>query len=140
MSYTDERFEEIIKFLNRPNIKSYVADENLDAVYGQNKVNLTSLLTEYLESVGVDPLDYVTRIIPFMYEGCQHTKLVVPETVTKIQPYAFGGKLEYIEILNDTCDISDYAFDNLDDWVKIYCRGETKRVDGKPVCKGRWSK
>ncbi len=140
-TYQQLKFKEIIELLNDPITKSFVEDENLDAVYGRNSVNNTPLLTEYLESIGVDPLDYVTRIIPYMYEGCPHKKLVIPETVTKISHYAFGGDtLEYVEILNDNCDVSPYAFNHLDDWVKIYFQGVTKRVDGKFICQGKWKK
>ena len=76
-TYLQLKFKEIIELLNDPITKSFVEDENLDAVYGRNSVNNTPLLTEYLESIGVDPLDYVTRIIPYMYEGCPHKKLVI---------------------------------------------------------------
>lgn len=134
-------FGEIIDFLDDPLIKSYIEDENLDAVYRNNSIRNTSLLTAYLEEVGVDPLEYVTRIISYMYEGCPHKRLIIPPTITKIDHYAFSGdNLEYIEIQNDRCDIADCAFDNLDDWVKIYCRGETRTVAGKLICKGKWKK
>lgn len=93
------------------------------------------------EAVEEEDLEYVTRIIPYMYEGCPHKQLIIPRTVTKISHYAFGGdSLEYIEIQNDDCEISPYAFEHLDDWVKIYFRGVTKRADGKIVCQGKWKK
>lgn len=140
-TYKQLKFKDIIEFFNDPITRSFVEEENLDAVYGRNTVNRTPLLTEYLESIGVDPLEYVTRIIPYMYEGCPHTQLIIPNNVTKISHYAFGGySLEYIEIQNDNCEISPYAFDNLNDWVKIYFRGVTKQVDGKIVCQGKWKR
>ena len=101
-------------FLNQPDIKAMIADNDLQAVY----LNLSKIergdLSEYLLKRGIDPVDYFIGYIPegAFFQCKDLGRVEIPDTVARIGERAFSScpNLTSIVIPASVTNIDDCAF------------------------------
>ena len=79
-------------FLNKPEIKQLIQDDNLTDVYCQAPTTIRNRLTSYLHILGVDPLEKFEKFIPdgAFYGNQDLTEVRVPGNIQEVLPDAFA--------------------------------------------------
>lgn len=79
-------------FLNRPEIKQLIQDDNLTEVYCKAPIIVRNKLTSYLHILGVDPLEKFEKFIPdrAFYGNQDLTEVRVPGNIEEVLPDAFA--------------------------------------------------
>lgn len=115
----------IKEFLKRDDIQKYLQMEDLDKVYrtyleeNNNLAGCAEITKVFLKS-GIDPLEYVREIYPYMYSGLPIENITIPQHITSIDDYAFYccDDLDNIIMSNNIDYIGEGAF--------RYCRNLTR--------------
>lgn len=86
---------DVKEFLQRDEIQKLLAQEDLKEVYWQYEKDLytksdVSHLTEFFLSIGINPLDYMTEVLPRMFVMTDITSIEIPSHITEIGDYAFS--------------------------------------------------
>lgn len=130
--------KDIVEFLQSPDIQALLSEENLDKVYSlyeervSNKLQEYSCtLTQYLLSIGIQPLDYVTHIREGMFIDCSIEEIHIPGNMGDIPGYVFVecDKLKKVIIEPGVTHIINDAFDGCDNLTEVVIP-KTVRVIG----------
>ncbi len=102
-------------FLIQPYVREAIKDEDLDKVYNV-AVNDPSIntpdITDYLMSIGVDPLEYLDDIPSMYYHGGKNIQhLECGPRIGSIGVNAFNGaEIKFVDIGENCRTIRSYAF------------------------------
>ena len=115
----------IKEFLKRDDIQEYIRMEDLDKVYltyideNNNLAGCAEITNIFIEA-GVDPLEYVREIYPYMYAGLRIENITIPQHITVVGYYAFYccADLNNIIMSDDIDYIGEGAFK--------YCKNLTR--------------
>lgn len=114
-------------FLRREDIQEYLAQEDLDRVFDEwCKEYLTKYLRQFFESdVNINPLDYMTEVLPGYFFNEDMTKIIIPEGIQVLHQNCacFNKKLEEVHLPSTVTRIFDNSFDSCPNLSKIYYNG-----------------
>ena len=101
---------DLIEFLKRDNIQQLLYEERLEEVYKEWYND--SILTKFFIENGINPLEYVNTVFPYMFKEVDLKHIVIPNSVTSIGKWAFYdcNGLTSVTIGNSVTSIGDYAF------------------------------
>lgn len=121
------RVEQIREFLEQPEIKLLIENEDLEAVYAKCDKHERKDLTEYLLSIGIQPDEYMQNIPPYFLRGSQIRSYNISSTVGVIDNSAFRGcsSLTSVTIPDSVITICEGAF--------YYCTSLTDVIIGDGV-------
>jgi hypothetical protein len=108
----------IREFLKEENIQKLLEEDELDKVYYEftKRVSLTEVadLTMFLLNMGINPLDYMSFVAPFMFVGLEIRNIDMSNNITEIsaRAFAFCNELKEIVIPNSVHSIGRRAFQN----------------------------
>lgn len=98
---------DIKEFLKEPDIQEILAADDLDTVYQESMKRIPidtvpGMLNDFLSSIGINSLDYVTEIYPHMYQMSDIEQIVIPTSVKRIgeQAFLFCEELTTVSIPN----------------------------------------
>ena len=96
-------------------VREALARNDLDFVYDMIATNSErSDLTVFLLEIGIDPLDYISKIWWGMYShvNVEINEIIIPDKITEIENFAFDGDtcLERIKIGRGVKEIAPSAF------------------------------
>lgn len=94
----------LTEFLSRDDIQELLSEERLDEVY-ENWYGDKNTLTKFFIQNGINPLEYIDRIVPDMFENMDLKHIVIPDGVTSIGDNAFDGCNNLVV----TCKINSYT-------------------------------
>ena len=79
-------------FLNKPEIKQLIQDDDLTEVYCKAPTSIRNRLTSYLHILGVDPLEKFEKFVPegSFYGNQELVEVRVPGNIEDVLPDAFA--------------------------------------------------
>ena len=87
----------IKEFFRQEDIQEALSNNDLDYVYGENR-DEPQIITKFLLSAGIDPIDYITAIFEGMYENVSILSVSIPQIITHIERYGFAWCGDLVEI------------------------------------------
>lgn len=104
----------IIELLEQDNVRRAIQEDNLDTVYEEaiRKTMDLSELTDFFESRGIAPLDYVAAVYQFMYSHNEAVSIRLHDNIKVIDSdgFAYCKVLQNIVIPDSVTEIGSYAF------------------------------
>ena len=88
---------DIKEFFRREDIQAALSNNDLDYVYDENR-DEPQIMTKFLLSAGIDPIDYITTIFEAMYENVSIVSVDIPQVITNIERYGFAWCKDLVEI------------------------------------------
>lgn len=114
------------EFLQRDDIQELLAREELEEVYWKYAKEAysrleTSKLTEFFFNNNINPLQYMTQVLPSMFTFASITSVEVPDNVTEICKYGFTNceELTNIYLPDSIKSIGEKAFAFCEKLVRI---------------------
>ena len=123
-AYTETRQNVIAEFLRSDVAIKLLSNNDLDGIYSlvykhgdeifglnSNKIAV-SILTEFFYKIGIDILDYVTKIHPYCFYNTFLKRVEIPNTITEICNFAFySTDIEEVVIPGSVKKVGKSAFE-----------------------------
>ena len=122
---------DIKEFLQRDNIQQLLYEERLEEVY-EKWYGDKNTLTKFFIQNEINPLEYIDRIVPDMFENMDLKHIVIPHTVTSIGNYAFYNcsNLTSITIPDGITSIGSSAFQKCDSLTSVTIPDSVTSIGG----------
>ncbi|MGM9544251.1 MAG: leucine-rich repeat domain-containing protein [Romboutsia timonensis] len=131
----NEQLERISKIIKKYNLQEDLVDNDVKNIYEKsssfNFGNDTSLISQLLYSINIDPLNYLDKVPrDFLFKCDSLVNFVIPNNVISIGHYAFYGctKLINIVIPDSVTSIGDYAFRDCKRLTSVLIPGSTTSI------------
>ncbi len=118
--------------LSSINITSGIQQIGFEAFSGCN--NLNFIVNEYSQYFSViDNMLCNKQQTSILHTGNISTKIVIPESITQIAPYAFAGNgnLQILKFNNPITTISEYAFSDCNNLSEVVFNSEVTKIDDR---------
>lgn len=124
--------EELHDYLQQRAVKDAIEQEDLNYVYKHMPSGNRWMLTEFLYSLDIDPLEYVNQIYSQMFVYHEGTTVRIPRQVEFIDYYAFQLS-DVVELIieNNDCSFHDQAFVGMNPDCAIHWCGNVYGTDGR---------
>lgn len=110
------------RFLSEPDIQRALQKSDLSVIYGKVHIELASEFTQLMNSLNIDPLEYLNYIPNWFLSNTTIRSITIPTYIKRIGSGAFQNcvQLTHITIPDSVIDIGTEAF--------AYCKGLTSIV------------
>ena len=122
-------------FLKETDIQKALSENNLDYVYHMysrkwGKAAPPTPLTEFLLNNNINPLDYMSKIFPYMYYKLKIRTIEIPEWIDTIDDFAFLGcnQLEKVICRHPINSLGKGIFSGCYN-LTVYCNEDSSLAD-----------
>lgn len=112
---------DIKEFLKDQEIQALLEDGRLEEIYSKLPLSNRPQLTKFLMDIGIEPIDYLHKIITAMYYQLPITNIEIPDSVASIGTNAFERctSLETIKLPKNLYTIQSCAFYGCDSLKEV---------------------
>lgn len=135
---------ELLKSILTPKASKYLDNEQYSEFFKEiaksldyEKVYYDSGVFENFEKAGIDFLSKLDKVLIGLFNGCNLTKIELPENIKTIENFAFNGciNLSKIEIEQGVKTINDSAFLDCKKLNNVYLPDSITLVNNRAFCR-----